>query len=103
MVGFRALRASEPRQVRKEAALRIPSQVTRFRLTGAGDASAPRGSGSKPERATGHDPAGLASGGTGIVTASPNRRSFMSLLTIIIIVVVVLLVAGFFGRGRFRA
>jgi hypothetical protein len=45
----------------------------------------------------------LASGGTGIVTASPNRRSFMSLLTIIIIVVVVLLVAGFFGRGRFRA
>ena len=54
MVGFRALGASEPRQVRKEAALRIPSQVPRYRLTGAGDAIAPRGSLSKTERVTGH-------------------------------------------------
>ncbi len=53
MVRFRALGASEPRQVRKEAALRIPSQVPRHRLTGAGDAIAPRGSHSKTERAAG--------------------------------------------------
>jgi hypothetical protein len=44
MVGFRALGAFEPRQVRKEAALRTPSQVTRVGPTGAGDAStSPRG------------------------------------------------------------
>ena len=55
-VRFRALGASEPRQVRKEAALRIPSQVPRFRLAGAGDAIAPRGSCSKTERVTGRFP-----------------------------------------------
>src|SRR5687768_1446246 len=43
MVGFRALGASEPRQVRKEAALRIPSQVPRSRPAGAGDARCPPG------------------------------------------------------------
>src|SRR4029078_5229662 len=37
-VGSRALRAFEPRQVRKEAALRTPSQVPRFRPARAGDA-----------------------------------------------------------------
>src|SRR3989337_1022452 len=56
MVGFRALGASEPRQVRKEAALRIPSQVPRFRPAGAGDVSAPRGVTSKTERVTGRLP-----------------------------------------------
>ena len=54
MVGFRALGAFEPRQVRKEAALRIPSQVPRSRPAGANDVSAPRGSLSKTERVTGH-------------------------------------------------
>lgn len=103
MVGFRALRASEPRQVRKEAALRIPSQVTRFRLTGAGDAIAPRGSGSKTERVTGHDLTWVGVRQDGNSSVVPDRRSSMSVLTIIIIVVVVLLVLGFFGRGRFRA
>jgi GNAT superfamily N-acetyltransferase len=43
MVGFRALGASEPRQVRKEAALRIPSQVPRFCLARASDAGSSRG------------------------------------------------------------
>jgi hypothetical protein len=42
-VRFRALGASEPRQVREEAALRSLSQVPRFGLTRAGDASAARG------------------------------------------------------------
>src|SRR5688500_2728947 len=37
-IGFRALGASEPRQVRKEAALRTPSQVPRLRPIRAGDA-----------------------------------------------------------------
>ena len=102
MVGFRALGASEPRQVRKEAALRIPSQVPRSRPAGAGDASAPRGSGSKTERVTGHCSA-VGVRGNGDDDLVPDRRSSMSLLTIIIIVLVVLLVLGFLGRGRFRA
>ena len=37
-VGSRALGAFEPRQVRKEAALRTPSQVPRLRPIRAGDA-----------------------------------------------------------------
>src|SRR4029078_8691194 len=37
-IGSRALGASEPRQVRKEAALRTPSQVPRSRPIRAGDA-----------------------------------------------------------------
>src|SRR5262245_60342209 len=37
-IGSRALGASEPRQVRKEAALRTPSQVPRLRPIRAGDA-----------------------------------------------------------------
>ncbi len=37
-IGFRALGASEPRQVRKEAALRTPSQVPRLRPIRANDA-----------------------------------------------------------------
>src|SRR4026207_2085005 len=36
-IGSRALGASEPRQVRKEAALRTPSQVPRLRPIRAGD------------------------------------------------------------------
>lgn len=36
-IGSRALRASEPRQVRKEAALRTPSQVPRLRPIRASD------------------------------------------------------------------
>lgn len=38
MTGSLAARAVEPRQVRKEAALRTPSQVPRFRPARAGDA-----------------------------------------------------------------
>src|ERR1700675_642536 len=37
-IGSRALGASEPRQVRKEAALRTPSQVPRYRPIRASDA-----------------------------------------------------------------
>ena len=37
-IGSRALGASEPRQVRKEAALRTPSQVPRLRPIRVGDA-----------------------------------------------------------------
>src|SRR4029078_10357300 len=37
-IGFRALGASEPRQARKEAALKTPSQVPRLRPIRAGDA-----------------------------------------------------------------
>src|SRR5206468_6829892 len=58
-VRFRALGASEPRQIREEAALRSLSQVPRLGLTRAGDASAARGTVSKAERAAG--PAILAS------------------------------------------
>ena len=39
-IGSCALGASEPRQVRKEAALRTPSQVPRLRPIRAGDADA---------------------------------------------------------------
>ena len=42
-VGSRALGAFEPRQVRKEAALRTPSQVTRHRPTRAGGDDTTRG------------------------------------------------------------
>ncbi len=52
-VRFRALGASEPRQVREEAALRIPSQVPRFCLARASDVSTTSGAASKAERATG--------------------------------------------------
>ena len=40
---FRALGASEPRQIREEAALRIPSQVPRFCLARAGDERSSQG------------------------------------------------------------
>src|SRR5439155_22353170 len=52
-VRFRALGASEPRQVREEAALRSSSQVPRLGLTRAGDTSAARGAASKASRAAG--------------------------------------------------
>ncbi len=42
-VGSRALGAFEPRQVRKEAALRTPSQVPRYRPTRAGGGGTTQG------------------------------------------------------------
>jgi hypothetical protein len=42
-VGSRALGAFEPRQIRKEAALRTPSQVPRHRPTRAGGGDTTRG------------------------------------------------------------
>ena len=54
-IGSRALGASEPRQVRKEAALRTPSQVPRLRPIRASDVDTSGESLSTTERATGSD------------------------------------------------
>ncbi len=54
-VGSRALGAFEPRQVRKEAALRTPSQVPRHRPTRAGGGDTPGATCTTTERVTGHE------------------------------------------------
>jgi len=82
MVGFRALGASEPRQVRKEAALRIPSQVPRSRPAGAGDVSAPRGSLSKTERVTGPHAPGRAAPGRRSRPPPPSRACAQAALRV---------------------
>lgn len=60
---FRALGESEPRQVREEAALRIPSQVPRARLARAGDAGSFRGARLDGGCATGPATLGCAESG----------------------------------------